>query len=277
MGADVVVVIGTGGMGQAAARRQGAGHRLLLADFNEEALKAVAGELRDQGHDVLTQIVDVSSRASVAALAAAAAEAGPVTQVVHTAGLSPVQASAEAVLHVDLVGTALVLEEFGRVVASGGAGVMISSMSAYMYPNQLSAEQVQELARTPAEELLDLPYVDAEAMGPLAYSFAKLANQIRVREASAVWGERGARVNSISPGVISTAMGRQELEGGSGGSMRAMVDASGTGRLGTPDDIAAAVAFLLSSEASFVTGADLLVDGGVVAALRSGRIQLGRP
>ncbi|MFE9094264.1 SDR family oxidoreductase [Streptomyces sp. NPDC007264] len=274
MSTDVVVVIGVGGMGEAIARRQGPGNSLLLADFDEKVLQTVADKLREHGHSVTTRVVDVSSRDSVAALARAAAELGPVTQVVHTAGLSPAQAPAAAILRVDLLGTALVLEEFGRVIAARGAGVVIASMAGHMLPSgALSAEQEQALAHTPADDLLGLPFVDADALGPQgAYPLAKYANRLRVQAASTHWGERGARVNSISPGVISTPMGRQELDGESGGMMRAMIEASGTGRLGTADDIAAAAAFLLGPDATFVTGNDLLVDGGVIAALRCGRL-----
>ncbi|MFF8565652.1 SDR family oxidoreductase [Streptomyces albidoflavus] len=272
MSRNVVVVIGVGGMGEAIARRQGPGNRLLLADFDEAALAGVAERLRGQGHEVVTQGVDVSSASSVAALAEAADGLGPVTQVVHTAGLSPVQASAAAVLRVDLLGTALVVEEFGRVVAPGGAGVVIASMAGYMLRTPLTAEQESALAHTPAQELLDLPFADPEALGQGAYGLAKYGNRLRVQAASATWGARGARINSISPGVIATPMGQQELEGASGRTMRAMVAASGTGRLGTPEDIAEAAAFLLGPGASFVTGSDLLVDGGVVAAVRAGRL-----
>lgn len=272
MSRNVVVVIGVGGMGEAIARRQGPGNRLLLADFDTATLAAVAERLRGQGHEVFTQEVDVSSASSVTALAGAAAALGPVTQVVHTAGLSPVQASAAAVLRVDLLGTALVVEEFGRVVAPGGAGVVIASMAGHMLRTPLSAEQESALAHTPAEELLDLPFADPEALGQGAYGLAKYGNRLRVQAASAAWGARGARINSVSPGVIATPMGQQELDGASGRTMRAMVAASGTGRLGTPEDIAEAAAFLLGPGASFITGNDLLVDGGVVAALRSGRL-----
>ncbi|MEU7375596.1 SDR family oxidoreductase [Streptomyces albidoflavus] len=269
MSRNVVVVIGVGGMGEAIARRQGPGNRLLLADFDEATLAGVAERLRGQGHEVVTQAVDVSSASSVAALAEAANGLGPVTQVVHTAGLSPVQASAAAVLRVDLLGTALVVEEFGRVVAPGGAGVVIASMAGYMLRTPLSAEQESALAHTPAQELLDLPFADPEALGQGAYGLAKYGNRLRVQAASATWG---ARINSISPGVIATPMGQQELEGASGRTMRAMVAASGTARLGTPEDIAEAAAFLLGPGASFITGNDLLVDGGVVAAVRAGRL-----
>ncbi|MFJ3629378.1 SDR family oxidoreductase [Streptomyces albidoflavus] len=272
MGRNVVVVIGVGGMGEAIARRQGPGNRLLLADFDEATLAAVAEQLRGQGHEVVTQAVDVSSASSVTALAEAAAGLGPVTQVVHTAGLSPVQASPAAVLRVDLLGTALVVEEFGHVVAPGGAGVVIASMAGHMLRTPLSAEQESALAHTPAGELLRLPFADPEALGQGAYGLAKYGNRLRVQAASAAWGARGARINSVSPGVIATPMGQQELDGASGRTMRAMVAASGTGRLGTPEDIAEAAAFLLGPGASFITGNDLLVDGGVVAALRSGRL-----
>uniref|UniRef100_A0AAU3H4Z3 SDR family oxidoreductase n=1 Tax=Streptomyces sp. NBC_01401 TaxID=2903854 RepID=A0AAU3H4Z3_9ACTN len=269
MGANVVVVIGVGGMGQAIARRQGAGNKVLLADFDEKTLATVAELLRGQGHDVSTQVVDVSSRPSVAALADTAAGLGPVTQVVHTAGLSPVQASAAAVLRVDLLGTALVVEAFGRVVARGGAGLVIASMAGHMLPVPLSAEQEGALAHSPADGLLDLPFVAPEALGQGAYVLAKYGNRLRVQAAATSWGERGARINSISPGVIATPMGLQELDGDNGRHMRAMVSASGTGRLGTPDDIADAAAFLLGPGATFITGNDLLVDGGVIAALRT--------
>ncbi|MFF7030196.1 SDR family oxidoreductase [Streptomyces albidoflavus] len=272
MGRNVVVVIGVGGMGEAIARRQGPGNRLLLADFDEATLAAVAERLRGQGHEVVTQAVDVSSASSVTALAEAAAGLGAVTQVVHTAGLSPVQASPAAVLRVDLLGTALVVEEFGHVVAPGGAGVVIASMAGHMLRTPLTAEQESALAHTPAGELLRLPFADPEALGQGAYGLAKYGNRLRVQAASAAWGARGARINSVSPGVIATPMGQQELDGASGRTMRAMVAASGTGRLGTPEDIAEAAAFLLGPGASFVTGNDLLVDGGVVAALRSGRL-----
>ncbi|MCK2141189.1 SDR family oxidoreductase [Streptomyces sp. WAC00276] len=272
MSRNVVVVIGVGGMGEAIARRQGPGNRLLLADFDEVTLATVAERLRGQGHEVVTQAVDVSSAPSVAALAEAAAGLGPVTQVVHTAGLSPVQASPAAVLRVDLLGTALVVEEFGRVVAPGGAGVVIASMAGHMLRTPLSPEQESALAHTPAHELLDLPFADPEALGQGAYGLAKFGNRLRVQAASATWGARGARINSVSPGVIATPMGQQELDGVSGRTMRAMVAASGTGRLGTPEDIADAAAFLLGPGASFITGNDLLVDGGVVAALRAGRL-----
>ncbi|MEW2622501.1 SDR family oxidoreductase [Streptomyces sp. NPDC048106] len=275
MSAEVLVVIGVGGMGQAIAGRLGSGRRLLLADFDVETLASCADLLRGQGHDVTTRQVDVSSRSSVAELARAAQGLGLVRQVAHTAGLSPVQAPAAAVLKVDLLGTALVLEEFARVIAPGGSGVVIASMAGYMAP-PLSPDQEQALALTPADALLDLPFTSPEALGQNAYALAKFGNRLRVQAAATSWGERGARVNSISPGVIATPMGQQELDGESGKAMRAMIDASGTGRVGTPDDIAEAAAFLLGPGSTFITGSDLLVDGGVVAARRTGRLAPAR-
>jgi len=273
---QVLAVIGVGGMGRSIARRLGTGKTLLLADFDDATLAAAAAELRGDGFTVQTQTVDVADAASVADLARTAGSLGAVVQVAHTAGLSPVQAPAAAILAVDLLGVAQVLDAFGQVIAPGGAGVVIASMAGQLSA-ALTAEQEQALALTPTDQLASLPFASAAALPHpgAAYGLAKRANQLRVAAASSTWGARGARVNSISPGVISTPMGQAELDGEAGDSMRAMVAASGTGRLGTPEDITAAAAFLLGPESSFVTGTDLLVDGGVVAAVRSGRLQLG--
>jgi NAD(P)-dependent dehydrogenase (short-subunit alcohol dehydrogenase family) len=266
---EVLAVIGVGGMGQAIARRLGSGKTVLLADYNEETLASVAKSLAADGHHVESRRVDVASAESVRGLAELAASLGAVTQVAHTAGLSPTQASAEAILAVDLLGTALVLQEFGEVIAPGGAGVVIASMAGHLFP-PLSAEQVRALAHNPVGELLQLEFISQLTNPGIAYAIAKQANHIRVQAASAQWGRRGARINSISPGVISTPMGQQELASESGDAMRAMVAVSGTGRFGTPDDIAAATAFLLGPDATFITGTDLLVDGGVTAVANAG-------
>lgn len=270
---NVLAVIGVGGMGQVIARRQGAGSHVLIADFDEGLLESVADQLRDEGFLVTPSTVDVSSPESVAALAARAATLGEVRAVVHTAGLSAAQAPVRAILAVDLLGVALVLDAFGDVIAPGGAGVVIASMAGHFHP-VLPDEVASVLASSPAEELLSLPIADPAnfADSGSAYSFAKYANLLRVQAASSAWGARDARINSISPGVIATPMGRTELNGEHGSSMRAMIDASNAKRVGTPADIAAAVDFLLGPAATFISGADLLVDGGVVAATRTGRL-----
>jgi NAD(P)-dependent dehydrogenase (short-subunit alcohol dehydrogenase family) len=270
---SVVVIIGVGGMGEAIARRQGTGRKLLLADFDETTLHSVASSLESDGYDLAMQPVDVGAAESVEALAELAASQGPVTQVVHTAGLSPTQASSQQILRVDLYGVAVVLETFGDVIAPNGAGVVIASMAGHMIPDP-PPDQQSKLATTPAEGLLALPFLQPDHVDNpgYAYSLSKCANRLRVMAESIRWGKRGARVNSISPGIIATPMGRLELDSDSGDFMRAMIAASGTGRTGTPFDIAHAVAFLLAPESSFITGTDLLVDGGMVAAVRSGAL-----
>jgi NAD(P)-dependent dehydrogenase (short-subunit alcohol dehydrogenase family) len=273
--AEVLAIIGVGGMGVAVARRMGAGRVIVLGDVNAAQVESVAQQLSDDGHHVVTGHVDVTSRESVTEFARLAASSGRVSSVVHTAGLSPQQGPPEVVLAVDLLGVALTLEAFGDVIEPAGAGVVISSMAGHFQP-PIPQDVEHQLATVPADELLGLPACGPAAItsSEAAYPFAKRANQLRVAAAASQWGRRGARINSISPGVIATAMGRQELAGPSGDGMRAMVSASGVRRVGTPDDIAAATEFLLSPAASFITGVDLLVDGGVVAAVRTGTLDL---
>jgi NAD(P)-dependent dehydrogenase (short-subunit alcohol dehydrogenase family) len=276
MALDVVVVIGVGGMGEAIARRQGSGRHLVIGDFNTATLDAVEARLLADGFGVTALQVDVGDLASVQDLADAAAALGPVAQVIHTAGLSPIQAPVEAILRVDIVGVANTLDVFGDVVAPGGAGVVIASMAGTMSQGRFPAEMENALALTPTDQLLGLPFLAPGAIGDpgAAYGIAKRANQLRVQTAAVAWGRRGARVNCLSPGIVATPMGHGELESPAGAIMRMMVGGSATGRIGTPEDVAAAAAFLLGPGASFITGADLLVDGGVVAAIRSGAIQL---
>ena len=265
----VIVVTGAGGMGSAIARRIGSGSTVVLADVNQQLLAVEVEAMTGAGYDVVGRAVDVSQRESVDALAADAAARGSVVAVVHTAGLSPVQAPVDAILRVDLLGTALMLDAFGPVIGPGGAGVFISSMAGTMAPP--NPELDLQLATTPTSQLLELPALasDAVADPATAYVVAKRANQVRVMAASLAWGRRGARVNTISPGIISTPMGTSELDGPSGAFMQMMIANSGTGRVGTPEDIASVVDFLLSRDAGYITGTDLLVDGGVVAALQA--------
>jgi len=255
----VVVVTGAGGMGAAVARRIGTGSTLVLADVDDRLLEDGVRALAASGYDVVGHALDVSRADSVGVLAADAADRGPVVAVVHTAGLSPVQAPVAAILRVDLVGTALMLDAFGEVIAPGGAGVFVSSMAGTMAPPDPALDR--KLATTPTAQLLGLPELAPDVLvdPASAYVVAKRANQVRVQ----------ARVNTISPGVIATPMGASELEGPNGAVMQAMLTGSGSGRIGTPGDIAGVVDFLLGRDAGYITGTDLLVDGGVVASLQA--------
>jgi NAD(P)-dependent dehydrogenase (short-subunit alcohol dehydrogenase family) len=266
-GNRVVVVTGLGGMGLSIAQRLGLGSKVVLADVNQAALEMTAESLRSDGYDVVEQMTDVSDPDSVSALAGTAGELGRIEVVVHTAGVSPVQASIEAILKVDLLGAALLLDAFSGIVAHGGAGVWISSMAGTLAP--LDPDLERRLMDSATADLLSLPELSAEAIPDpgTAYSLAKRANQLRVRSGAVTWGRRRARVNSISPGIISTPMGNAELAGPNGEFMRGMIAGSPAGRIGTANDIASAVEFLVGPAASFITGTDLLVDGGVVASL----------
>lgn len=270
---EVVVVIGAGGIGLAIARRQGFGKTVLLADFNEKTLSTAAQDMRNASYAVETHPVDVSSRESVQALARAAAALGNVVQVINTAGVSPNMASVDQILKVDLYGSALVFDEFENVIAPGGAALVISSMAGHMMP-ALPPEQDQALAHTPTEELLDLPFLQAGAVpnSLVAYMIAKRANHLRVQASAISWGERGARVNSISPGIIVTPLAQHELNSDIGDMYRTMVAASPAKRMAPPEEIAISAAFLLGPDAGFITGSDLLIDGGVIAAMRAGKL-----
>jgi NAD(P)-dependent dehydrogenase (short-subunit alcohol dehydrogenase family) len=261
----VTVITGTGGMGLAIARRLGPGSTIVIADHDSNRLDPVAESLRQVGHVVVPHAVDISDAESVRTLAKTAADLGQVTAVVHTAGLSPSQADIETILKVNLLGAALVSDAFGEVIAPGGAGVFIASMAGHRIP---VAPELETLLRsTPTADLLAIPALADLPAPVVAYGVSKRGNQLRVRDASITWGRRGARVNSISPGVIITPMALLELESKGGDSMRERMELSGTGRFGTPEDIAAAVAFLVGPESGFITGTDLAVDGGVFATL----------
>jgi NAD(P)-dependent dehydrogenase (short-subunit alcohol dehydrogenase family) len=264
---SVVVAIGAGSIGQAIARRVGAGKHVLLADLRQANVDAAAKVMSEAGFEVSTAIVDVSSRVSVHALAAAASAKGDVTGVIHAAGLSPSQASPAAILKVDLYGTALVLEEFGNVIARGGAGVVIASQSGHRLP-ALTPEQDKALATTPTEELLLLPMLQPDQVkDPLhAYQVSKRGNSLRVMAEAVRWGKRGARVNTISPGIIITPLAKDELTGPRGEGYRRMLSLSPAGRAGTPDEVGGVGALLMGPDGAFITGSDFLMDGGVTAA-----------
>lgn len=263
----VTVVIGAGSIGQAIARRVSTGKHVVLADLRQANAESAAQVLRDAGFDVTTAVVDVSSRESVEALVRTAIAIGDVTGVIHAAGVSPSQAPVATILRVDLYGTALVLEAFGSVIAEGGSAVVIASQSGHRLP-ALSQEQNTALATTPVEELLTLPMLGAgQVTDPLhAYQLSKRANSLRVMAEAVRWGKRGARVNTISPGIIFTPLARDELSGPRGESYRRMISLSAAGRGGTPDEVAAVAALLMGPEGTFITGSDFLMDGGVTAA-----------
>ena len=269
----IIVVIGAGSIGQAIARRVSAGKRVLLADLRQENADTAAKTLSEAGFNVTTAKVDVSSRASVQALAEKATSLGEVSGVIHAAGVSPSQASPETILKVDLYGTALVLEEFGRVIARGGAAVVIASQSGHRLP-PLSTEQNAALAMTPVEELLKLPMLQPDQVKDSlhAYQLSKRGNSLRVMAEAVRWGKRGARVNTISPGIIVTPLAKDELAGPRGAGYRRMIEVSAAGRAGTPDEVGTVGALLMGSDGAFITGSDFLMDGGVTAAYWFGEL-----
>ncbi|WP_248915133.1 SDR family oxidoreductase [Pseudomonas moorei] len=263
----VIVVIGAGSIGQAIARRVSAGKHVVLADLKQENAEAAAKVLFDAGFEVTTAVVDVASRESVQALVRVATAIGEISGVIHAAGVSPSQASPATILRVDLYGTAVVLEEFGNVIVEGGSAIVIASQSGHRLP-ALSAEQNKALATTPADDLLALPMLQPDQVtDPLnAYQISKRGNSLRVMAEAVRWGKRGARVNTISPGIIFTPLARDELNGPRGEGYKRMIDLCAAGRGGTPDEVGAVGALLMGPEGTFITGSDFLMDGGVTAA-----------
>jgi NAD(P)-dependent dehydrogenase (short-subunit alcohol dehydrogenase family) len=270
---EVVVVIGPGSIGQAIARRVSAGKHVVLADLQQANADAAADAMRNAGFDISTTTVDVSSRDSVHALVEAATAHGDVTALVHAAGVSPSQAQPEAVLAVDLYGTAVVLEEFGNVIAPGGTGVVIASQSGHRL-GALTPEQNAALATTPTDELLKLPMLQPDQVTDTlhAYQLAKRGNALRVMAEAVRWGQRGARINTISPGIIITPLAVDELTGPRGEGYRRMIELSPVGRAGTPDEVATLAALLMGPDGGFITGSDVLMDGGVTASYYFGEL-----
>jgi len=270
---EVIVVVGAGQIGQAIARRVGAGKHLLLASLKEEEVIAAAQAFHNAGFQVSTAAVDVRSRTSVQALVGQAASLGSITGLIHAAGVSPSQAPVEAILRVDLYGTALVLELFGEVMARGGAGVVIASQSGHRLP-ALTPEQDKALATTPVEELLKHDFLQSgQVVDSLhAYQLSKRGNSLRVMAEAVRWGRRGARLNTISPGIIITPLANDELTGPRGAGYRRMIEGCPVGRAGTPDEVGQVAALLMGPDGSFITGSDFLMDGGVTAAFRFGAL-----
>jgi NAD(P)-dependent dehydrogenase (short-subunit alcohol dehydrogenase family) len=273
---DVIVVIGAGSIGQAIARRVSAGKHVLLADLRQQNADAAAEILSNAGFEVSTATVDVSSRESVHALVITATALGDVTGLIHAAGVSPSQASPTTILSVDLYGTALVLEEFGNVIAPGGAGVVIASQSGHRL-GALTAEEDTVLAMTPVDELLALPMLrpDKVTDSMHAYQLSKRGNALRVMAEAVRWGKRGARLNTISPGIIITPLAKDELTGPRGEGYRRMIELCPAGRAGTPDEVGTVGALLMGPDGTFITGSDFLMDGGVTAVYRFGDLAPG--
>jgi NAD(P)-dependent dehydrogenase (short-subunit alcohol dehydrogenase family) len=266
MNKKVNVVIGAGSIGQAIVRRVGAGKHILLSDLNQANNEAAAKTLSEAGFEVSTTTVDISSRQSVQSLVGTATKIGNVTGLIHAAGVSPSQASPATILKVDLFGTAVILEEFGNIIAEGGAGVVISSQSGHRLP-ALTPEQNKALATTPADKLLELPFLQLNQVTDSlhAYQLSKRGNALRVMAEAVRWGKRGARINSISPGIIITPLAKDELTGPRGDVYRKMINTCAVGRAGTPDEVGNVANLLMGQDGTFITGSDFLMDGGVTA------------
>jgi NAD(P)-dependent dehydrogenase (short-subunit alcohol dehydrogenase family) len=268
---QIAVIIGSGAMGLAAARRFAPSCRLLLADYSEARLEAAAGSLSAEGQRVRVIPVDVRDGESVAYVAAAARALGAVRIVIHTAGVSPSQASTRDIFDINLVGTAHVIDRFLHVAEPGTSLVCVASMAGHRH--RLDPALEHELATTPTDRLLGITGFDFDSPDTsFAYQVAKRGVHLRVAASSSAWGRKGARINSLSPGIITTPMSRHEFAGERGDGMRAIVATQPVPRMGSPEDIAAAIEFLCSPTAGFITGTDLLVDGGATAVRHWGSI-----
>ena len=264
---DVMILTGAGQIGMAIARRMGYGKKIVIGDKNPDNAQAVAKIMNDAGYDADAVEMDLSSRESIKNLIVKAQEYGDITMLVNAAGVSPSQAPVEAILKVDLYGTAVLLEEVGKVIREGGVGVTISSQSGHRMP-ALTPEEDEQLACAPAEDLLKLDILQPENIRDTlhAYQMAKRCNEKRVMAESVKWGEKGARINSISPGIIVTPLAIDEFNGPRGDFYKNMFAKCPAGRPGTADEVANVAELLMSDKGAFITGADFLIDGGATAS-----------
>ena len=271
---DIIVLIGAGQLGMAIARRMGYGNKIFVADWKLENANTIARIMKEAGFDVVPFLVDISSKTSILELIEAAQKEGEISMFINAAGLSPSQASVEQILQVDLYGTAVLLEEFGKVIKRGGTGVTISSQSGHRMP-ALSPDIDRQLALSPTDELLDLEVLQPENIEDTlhAYQMAKRCNVKRVMAEAVKWGERGARVNSISPGIIITPLALDEINGPRGEFYKNMFAKCPAGRPGIADEVANVAELLLSEKGAFITGADFLIDGGATASYFYGPLQ----
>lgn len=271
---DVMILAGAGQIGMAIARRMGYGKKIVIGDKNIKNAETIADIMNKAGFDVVAMEMDLSSRESIKGMIAEAQKYGDITMLVNAAGVSPSQAPIEAILKVDLYGTAVLLEEVGKVIADGGTGVTISSQSGHRMP-ALTPEQDRLLAMTPTEELLSLPMLQPENIENTlhAYQMAKRCNVKRVMAEAVKWGERGARINSISPGIIVTPLALDEFNGPRGDFYKNMFAKCPAGRPGTADEVANVAELLMRPQGAFITGADFLIDGGATASYFYGPLQ----
>lgn len=271
---DVMIVTGAGQISMAIARRIGYGKKIVMGDKKIENAKAIAEIMNNAGYDVEPVEMDLSSRESIKSLIAKAQEYGKIKMLVNGAGVSPSQAPVEAILNVDLYGTAVLLEEVGKVIAKGGCGVTISSQSGWRMP-QLTAKEDEELATTPTEELLKLDILQPENIKDTlhAYQMAKRCNEKRVMAQSVEWGKRGARINAIAPGIIVTPLAVDEFNGPRGDFYKNMFAKCPAGRPGTADEVANVAELLMSDKATFITGSTFLMDGGATASYYYGPLK----
>lgn len=264
---EVMIWTGAGQIGMAIARRVGFGKKIVVGDKKLENAECIAKIMSDAGFDTEPVEMDLSSRESIQELIAKVQGYGEITQLVNAAGVSPSQAPIETILKVDLYGTAVLLEEVGKVIAQGGVGVTISSQSGHRM-KQLTAAEDEQLALTPTEELLSLPILQQESIRDTlhAYQMAKRCNEKRVMAESVKWGERGARLNSISPGIIVTPLAIDEFNGPRGDFYKNMFAKCPAGRPGTADEVANVAELLMGPQGAFITGSDFLIDGGATAS-----------
>ncbi len=269
---DVVVVVGAGGIGQAIARRVGAGRHVVFADLRLDAAQAASKILEDAGFETSATQADLASRESIRALIEHAQGFGPIRNLVNAAGVSPSQAPVATILKVDLYGTSVLLEEFGKVIAEGGSGIVISSQSGHRL-HALTEEENAALATAPTEELLKLPFIVSITDTLKAYQYSKRCNVLRVMGEATNWAKRGATLNSISPGIIITPLANDELKGPRGEGYRKMIEGMPAHRAGTPDEVGDLAEFLMSSRGRWITGSDFLIDGGCTASYFYGDLQ----
>lgn len=271
---DVMILTGAGQIGMAIARRMGHGKKIVVGDKKPENAEDIARIMNNAGFDAIPVEMDLSSRESILGLIAEARKYGEISMLVNAAGVSPSQASIETILKVDLYGTAVLLEEVGKVIKEGGVGVTISSQSGYRMP-ALTADEDEQLACTPTGELLSLGILQPQNIRDTlhAYQMSKRCNVKRVMAEAVKWGERDARINSISPGIVVTPLALDEFNGPRGDFYKNMFAKCPAGRPGTADEIANVAELLMSERGAFITGADFLIDGGATASYFYGALK----